>query len=120
MCFTKTLSFYKNFHQKHKIFKKSGTRDLSFRTQSQGQTCDLSTKYKKKWSLFLNLLLNFIFSISKTRVYIYNQFLKEKTSKSSTGLSTNFFLSPIPAEKEVVSYFLTEIKRCGKTVTIII
>ena len=68
----------------------------------------------------LEFITQFHFLNFKNRVYIYNQFLKEKTSKSSTGLSTNFFLSPIPAEKEVVSYFLTEIKRCGKTVTIII
>ena len=68
----------------------------------------------------LEFITQFHFLNFKNRVYIYNQFLKEKTSKLSTGLSTNFFLSPIPAEKEVVSYFLTEIKRCGKIVTIII
>lgn len=45
----------------------------------------------------LEFITQFHFLNFKNRVYVYNQLLKEKTSKLSTELSNDFFLSLIPA-----------------------
>lgn len=52
---------------------------------------------KKKMEFILEFITQFHFLNFKNRVYVYNQFLKEKTSKLSTELATDFFLSLIPA-----------------------